>query len=143
MPHSLPPTPQLILSGKPPFILFREMEAKGQKLQLLPTMSANLPACLSMSSFLGRDAFPPTKPNPPLVLRAPFLSRDITLLAISALLFLSQVLLLYWVFSISSQTCSTPIVLRPLNLKVKKIFLTVGRRLPIWAADFLFSEHIQ
>ena len=106
--HGLMPSPQLTLSRKPSFICLRKMETNGQKIsQLPPTMTANLPTYVSVTCFIGRcSSF--HKPNLPPMLKAPSVSRDLTLLAFSTLLYLLQTFLLYWIFFISCQTCSTP-----------------------------------
>lgn len=76
-PHSLPPTPQLILSIKP-FIHFRKMEANGQKLpQLLPTIPTYcIPTYLPASQcpiLLKEILFLLPYLNPSLMSRAPSL----------------------------------------------------------------------
>ena len=85
---------------------WKPMDRKSLNL-LQPWLQTYLPTYVSVTCFIGRcSSF--HKPNLPPMLRAPSVSRDLTLLAFSTLLYLLQTFLLYWIFFISCQTCSTP-----------------------------------
>lgn len=97
--------PQLILRRKPPFILPGENGSQMARNSLnLPQHVSHLPLCLSRSYFI-EDALLPTKPNCLLVLIV-HLFLETSLYWPFPLSYLLQALL-YWIFSIRSQTSSS------------------------------------
>lgn len=94
--------PQLILRRKPPFILPGENGSQMARNSL--NMSPNPPIRLSRSYFI-EDALPPNKHNCLLVLRV-HIFLETSLYWPFPLAYLLQALL-YWIFSISSQTSNS------------------------------------